>query len=78
MASVLMILLNTDFDPTESSIPWKVLTDSGHQVCFATANGEVAVCDQITLAGKGLPRHLKSLVAKPENKLIYEQMAASN
>ena len=76
MASVLMILPNTEFDPTESSIPWKVLTDSGHQVSFATGNGDAAVCDQITLTGTGLPAYLNSLVAKPENKLVYQQMAA--
>lgn len=71
-----MILPNSEFDPTESCIPWKVLTDSGHQVFFATGNGEAAVCDQINLTDKGLPAHLNSLVAKPENKLIYQQMAA--
>lgn len=71
-----MLLPNSEFDPTEACIPWKVLSDAGHQVFFATGNGKAAVCDQITLTGEGLPSYLKSLVAKPENKLIYQQMAA--
>ena len=78
MASVLMVLPNIEFDPTESCIPWKVLTDAGHQVFFATGNGKAAVCDQLTLTGDGLPSHLSSLLAKPENIVIYEQMEADN
>lgn len=39
MASVLMPLPDRDFDVTEVAVPWKLLTEAGHSVVFATETG---------------------------------------
>src|SRR4051812_474930 len=39
MARVLMPLPDCDFDPTETAVPWKILTREGHEVVFATEAG---------------------------------------
>ncbi len=36
MAKILMPLPARDFDPTETGVPWRVLTERGHDVVFAT------------------------------------------
>ncbi len=36
MAVVLVPIPAQDFDPTEVAVSWKVLTDAGHTVGFAT------------------------------------------
>src|ERR1039458_503955 len=47
-----MPLPDTDFDTTEVAVPWKVLTDAGHTVTFATERGESAPrCDPRLLTG---------------------------
>jgi len=74
MAKILMLLPNEEFDPTEASVPWHVLSAAGHDVFFATGDGTQALCDQATLSGEGLGGMLKSLAAKPENADIYRQM----
>ena len=76
MAKVLMLLPDTDFDPTEAGVPWHVLNEAGHDVCFATEAGTKAACDQLTLSGEGLTGTLKTLAARPANREIYEQMSA--
>jgi putative intracellular protease/amidase len=42
------------FDPTEAAVSWKVLTDRGHRVSFATPTGATASADQIMISGVGL------------------------
>lgn len=40
------------FDPTEVAVPWKILTQRGHQVTFATPQGQVSTgADQHVLQG---------------------------
>jgi len=51
---VIIPLPNNDFDPSEVAIPWKILTDSGIEVLFATPNGQVAEGDAMMLSGEGL------------------------
>lgn len=51
MARVLMPLPDRDFDITEASVPWRMLTDAGHEVVFATENGAVAQGDPLLLKG---------------------------
>lgn len=49
---VLVPLPDRDFDTTEVAVPWRVLTDAGHDVCFATATGErTPACDPRLLTG---------------------------
>ncbi len=43
---LLMPLPDTDFDTTEVAVPWRLLTDRGHSVVFATQDGDVTPsCD---------------------------------
>lgn len=51
MARILIPLPDTDFDTTEVAVPWRVLTDAGHAVMFATETGNVAACDPRLLSG---------------------------
>jgi protease I len=50
---IVMPLPATDFDPTESAIPWTTLTHAGHDVVFATPAGQRAHADERLLSGRG-------------------------
>jgi putative intracellular protease/amidase len=68
---VLMPLPDRDFDVTEVAVPWRLLTDAGHQVVFATQNG--------TGAPAADPRLLTGVIfgqlgAAPEPAAFYQQM----
>jgi putative intracellular protease/amidase len=54
MATVLIPLPRCDYDPSEVAVPWRVLTQAGHAVVFATPDGQVASADPIMLSGEGL------------------------
>lgn len=54
MARVIMPLPHRDFDPSEVAVSWRVLTDRGHEVWFATPDGGPATADPIMLDGIGL------------------------
>ncbi len=54
MARVLIPLPSLDFDPTEAAVSWKVLRGEGHDVRFATPDGEPARADDLMLTGEGL------------------------
>ncbi|ANP44777.1 type 1 glutamine amidotransferase domain-containing protein [Candidatus Viadribacter manganicus] len=54
MARVLMPIPRCDFDPTETAIPWHVLTARGHEVVFATPDGAAGAADELMLTGEGL------------------------
>jgi putative intracellular protease/amidase len=54
MAVVLIPLPARDFDPTEVSVSWKVLANSGHAVRFATPDGTPAAADDRMVTGEGL------------------------
>lgn len=77
MPHILILLPQTEFDPTEVAVPWKALIDAGHQVTFATETGATAVCDQITLTGDGLPVLARSMAARPANRVLYEEMVGT-
>jgi len=49
-----MPLPSKDFDPTEVSIPWKMLKDAGFNVAFATIDGKRGYCDPMMISGEGL------------------------
>ena len=49
---ILVPLPDRDFDTTEVAVPWRLLTDRGHEVVFATQGGEgVPRCDPRLLDG---------------------------
>lgn len=54
MATVLIPIPDTDFDPSEVAISWQVLTSSGHTVVFSTESGMPAAADDIMVTGRGL------------------------
>ncbi|MEQ1640761.1 MAG: type 1 glutamine amidotransferase domain-containing protein [Novosphingobium sp.] len=74
MPRILIILPQTDYDPSEVALPWLVWTKAGHEVCFATETGQPAACDPVTLTGQGLPLFARSLKARVEARGAYAAM----
>ena len=71
MANVLCPLPDRDFDVTEVAVPWKLLTDAGHRVTFATEKGgELPACDPLLLTGVLFGQ----LGAAEEPKRFYEAL----
>ena len=54
MKRVLCPLPAYGFDPTETAIPWKILTEDGAQIVFATPDGQSSTGDEAMLSGGGL------------------------
>jgi putative intracellular protease/amidase len=54
MSRVIVPLPARDFDPTEVAISWQRLQRDGHQVQFATPDGQIAQADPLMLSGVGL------------------------
>ena len=54
MGTVLMPIPDRDFDPTEVAVSWRVLTENGHRVIFATEAGTPGQADDIMVTGRGL------------------------
>lgn len=76
MATVLMPLPARDFDPTESGVPWRVLTGRGHRVRFATPDGEPAEADPRMVTGAGLGPLAPLLAADRHGRDAYAAMRA--
>jgi putative intracellular protease/amidase len=54
MAAVIIPIPRRDFDPSETAVSWKVLTELGHTVSFATPDGSQGEADPLMLTGCGL------------------------
>src|SRR5882672_11253783 len=74
MKRILIPLPGYGFDPTETAIPWKILTDNRHQVLFATPTGNMAKADMRMLNGKGLGVWKKLLMARLDALAAYSEM----
>jgi putative intracellular protease/amidase len=75
MARVLIPLPDRDFDVTEVAVPWRKLSDAGHEIVFATeAAGTVPRADPLLLTGVIFGQ----LGAEPEPKRFYEEMSNSD
>jgi putative intracellular protease/amidase len=74
MARALIPLPSRDFDPTEVSVPWRALTDAGHEVVFATPDAKPGACDPWMLSGVPLGILGKHLGALPENVALYRTL----
>ena len=72
---VLMPLPTSDFDPTESAVPWKALRSAEHEVVFATPHGDVAAADDRMLTGDGLGWPRPFLVPRKDAIARYREMA---
>jgi len=77
MARVLIALPATDFDPTESGVPWLRLKERGHELVFATPDGRPARADQRMLDGNGLGVLAPLLMADRRGRDAYAAMQAS-
>ncbi|HYA59901.1 MAG TPA: type 1 glutamine amidotransferase domain-containing protein [Burkholderiaceae bacterium] len=77
MATVLMPLAARDFDPTETAVPWKVLTARGHSVRFATPDGLPGQADERMLTGNGLGIAKSILMADINGRRAYAEMVAT-
>jgi protease I len=77
MATILMPLPNRDFDPTETGVPWRVLTGLGHRIVFATPDGEPGEADRRMLTGEGLGFLAAFLKADRNGRSAYDAMIAS-
>ncbi|RYZ38319.1 MAG: thiamine biosynthesis protein ThiJ [Myxococcaceae bacterium] len=64
---VLVPLPDRDFDVTEVAVPWRLLTDAGHQVVFATEKGHMPAADPLLLTGVLFGK----LGADPEPRRFY-------
>jgi protease I len=74
---VVIPLPNRDFDPTETAVPWQVLSDAGHDVWFATPDGAVGAADDRMLSGRGLGPWRPILVASRDARRAYAEMERS-
>ena len=77
MTRVLIPLPAHGFDPTEAAVPWKVLSERGHEVVFATPDGKPASADPIMVTGKGLGLLKSALRADANGRVAYAEMLAS-
>lgn len=51
---IIIPLADYGFDPSETAIPWQILTQKGHEVIFATPLGKPARADARMISGEGL------------------------
>jgi len=67
---VLIPLPDRDFDVTEVAVPWKLLTEAGHPVVFATEEGATPAADPRLLEGVIFGK----LGARPEPIAFYREL----
>jgi len=72
MATILIPLPRSGFDPTETAIPWRILNDAGHRVVFATPDGTRAQADPRMLNGHGLGPLAPLLMADRHGRSAYQ------
>jgi putative intracellular protease/amidase len=65
-----MPLPDRDFDVTEVAVPWKLLTEAGYEVVFATEFGATPACDPLLIDGVVFGQ----LGAEPEPVAFYREM----
>lgn len=71
---VLIVLPAIDFDPTEVSVPWKILVENGVKVSFATPHGQQGQADQVMVTGKRLGPLKFSLAADHHALTAYRDL----
>ena len=74
MATLPMPLPDSDFDPTESGVPWRTMRDHGHRVVFATPSGRTARADPKMVTGEGLGILSPLLKADTNGRSAYLEM----
>jgi putative intracellular protease/amidase len=57
VAKVLIPVPARDSDPSEVAVSWQVLTEAGHEIVFASPDGDQARCDELMVsAARALTR----------------------
>ena len=51
---IIVPLPRRDFDPTEAAVSWQILRNAGHELVFATPDGNAAEADPMMISGEGL------------------------
>jgi putative intracellular protease/amidase len=73
---VLFLLPASDYDPTESAVPYRALVDAGHDVWFATPRGAAAPADaRLVEVGFGMLNPI--LMTRSPELATYRAMTAS-
>jgi putative intracellular protease/amidase len=72
MRRIVIALPDTDFEPTEASVPWRTFRDADFDVQFATSQGQPAACDPLALTGALLGQ----IKAIPVHAALYAEMTA--
>ncbi|MFB5649279.1 type 1 glutamine amidotransferase domain-containing protein [Leptospira wolffii] len=78
MKTVLIPIPQIDFDPTEVSVPWKILKDHGYKIQFSTPTGTPGSADPLMVTGKGLGILSPVLRARNEDVAVYRELEKSN
>jgi len=71
---ILMPVSQTDFDPSEASITWKLLNRAGVPIAFATPSGSPGAADPKMLTGEGLGIWKRILMARRDAIDAYNEM----
>jgi len=77
MATILMPLPSRDFDPSETGIPWRVLSERGHRFVIATPDGAPGAADERMVTGRGLGLLAPLLKADRNGLAAYQALLAS-
>jgi protease I len=77
MVKILAPLPARDFDPTETGVPWRILTGRGHTLVFATPDGKPGAADPLMVTGKGLGLLAPVLRANADGRAAYAAMNES-
>ncbi len=73
---ILILLPDSDYDPTESSVPWQALVNAQFEVVFATPSGNIAYADKrLTDTGFGILSPF--FMTRKKDLLIYNKMIGS-
>ena len=75
---ILMPVPAYGFDPTEAAIPWKILSEKGLDIGFATPDGKQACADIFMLRGERLGIWKPLLRARRDAVEAYGEMEASS
>lgn len=73
-----MPIPSSDFDPTETAIPWAALEDAGIGVIFATPDGRAGRADERLLSGRGFGPWSPLLRADSRARELYDRMSRTD
>ena len=71
---ILIPLPSYGFDPSETAIPWKLLSEQSFEIVFVTPDGKKARTDKIMLTGEKLGIWKRVLAARKDAVEAYQEM----